>query len=678
MKELILSLGGRQSGDFLPQIIIMVRMTLLDAEEIVRVAAGDAFKALFRVNQQEAISNVLPNLIAELEESAEEELEEEGDMRSTRTLEAVRQILMTKDSQVLSTVIPVLVQTPLSAKRLRWLVALAPEMQFGIHVYLDDLIKLWVHDTQDEELLQLGAEFFGKAINERTMSLFVSKLLAARDILDTNIRPLRFRNMAFMSNHYINTTEEDVVPYMQLFVPMFVDCFMFEEEATQRAGLTAFATFIDRIPQEQWHGKLSYIRDTIRVIGSPDVSGKEFIPAFAIHKGIQPFIDMFQHILSGYGANEKSDAANFLDCIIKLCPPIGLKPYVKKLTGLFIRILGARHHKEVVVPLLENSRLLLRKMGMELKAFFPQLLKVFMKSLKHSAENVRNKACDAVGLLMTIIAKKRIDPTVVSLAQSLNETTEENPEIQYSFVMALIQVLKVVVKDLKAESISTVADAVKPLLEHDMDMIREVAGECLGILAIGMSDDDFEEEIFELCLALEGTWRQVHGKGVLFLSVLNNAFSKIVDQEEALKCVEDLCEWDHSGVVPVGIDCVFGLLNGLAGDNQQDLAEQLLELVQKDIQPNLTQTSHEERILEGFAVFAKNHRGFCRLVQVQVSQILLQFVASLDASTRSMAKKALCECFGSKYELNDWIKSAGSKHKKLCESVFSACSSKLK
>lgn len=273
-------------------------------------------------------------------------------------------------------------------------------------------------------------------------------------------------------------------------------------------------------------------------MGNPELTGKGFIPAFGVPKGIQPFIDLYQHVVMNMGPAEKSDAAQLLGWIMKLTPPAGLKPYVMKVTGSLIRVIGGKHFEDVMTPLLENLKLLLRKMGIALKPFAPQLQKVFMKSLKHRSEKVRTRACDALGLLMGTV-QRRPETAVTALANELKGTPEDNPGVQYSIIQAHIAVLKIVLTALNPDCIKTATNAVLPFLEHDEERVRCIAGECVGLLASAMDDETFEDEIFERCLDVSGTWRRVHGRAVLFASVLKHAFTKIDDLEECLNCMED-------------------------------------------------------------------------------------------------------------------------------------------
>merc|ERR1719499_400995 len=100
-------------------------------------------------------------------------------------------------------------------------------MAYGLYHFMDELTKLWVNDTEDLEVLKVAAQFFGRAVSEKTLSEFVNKLTSARDTLNPQLRPPRFRNMAIIAGDFITETEQDIRSYLPVLVPLFVECFLF-------------------------------------------------------------------------------------------------------------------------------------------------------------------------------------------------------------------------------------------------------------------------------------------------------------------------------------------------------------------------------------------------------------------------------------------------------------------
>merc|ERR550517_2307415 len=111
----------------------------------------------------------------------------------------------------------------------------------------------------------------------------------------------------------------------------------------------------------------------------------------------------------------------------------------------------------------------------------------------------------------------------------------------------------------------------------------------LGELAKFLDEDSFED-IFDHVVELEGSWRDIHGRAVLFSSVLQNCYSRLDEDqvEECLSVLEELiASQDHVSIVPVSIQCCFNFLNGLAQEFDEKNAKSLLKLIRDTLMPEL-------------------------------------------------------------------------------------------
>ena len=67
--------------------------------------------------------------------------------------------------------------------------------------------------------------------------------------------------------------------------------------------------------------------------------------------------------------------------LVEVTSEDALKPYVVQMTGPLIRIIGDRFPWEVKAAILKTMGLLIRKAGLGLKPFVPQLQTTFLKCL---------------------------------------------------------------------------------------------------------------------------------------------------------------------------------------------------------------------------------------------------------------------------------------------------------
>ena len=121
-----------------------------------------------------------------------------------------------------------------------------------------------------------------------------------------------------------------------------------------------------------------------------------------------------------YG-NNKILACRLINDIIFYCPRKNLKPYIMKLVGPMIRILGEKIPPETKEKLMENAKNLILKVKEDIKGISPQLQSVFLKTLNDSTnlfkpEHHQVKAGENIILLLKYYP--RIDITANDIFKS--------------------------------------------------------------------------------------------------------------------------------------------------------------------------------------------------------------------------------------------------------------------
>lgn len=183
-------------------------------------------------------------------------------------------------------------------------------------------------------------------------------------------------------------------------------------------------------------------------------------------------------------------------------------PFLIKLTGPLLRIVGDRNPSAVKIAIVQTLGLILTKGGPVLRAFVPQFQTTFVKALSDPSRQVRVEAIKALALLMPL--STRVDPLIkelvaTSLGRGLNVTTVETAgmvAIQTATLEALAVVLKHGGKKVKvAESIPSSLDAGKELLiTHEDDGIRESAAKVIGYACELLGTDEANTTLQEYVL----------------------------------------------------------------------------------------------------------------------------------------------------------------------------------
>ncbi|KAL3569558.1 hypothetical protein D5086_029448 [Populus alba] len=141
-----------------------------------------------------------------------------------------------------------------------------------------------------------------------------------------------------------------------------------------------------------------------------------------------------------------------------------------------IRIIGDRFPWQVKSAILSILSILIRKGGMSLRPFLPQLQTTFIKCLQDSTRTVRTSAAFSLGKLSAL--STRVDPPVSDLLSSLQAS---DAGVREAILTALKGVLKHAGKSVSDPIRVRVFSQLKDLIHHDDDQVRISAASILGI-----------------------------------------------------------------------------------------------------------------------------------------------------------------------------------------------------
>ena len=104
-------------------------------------------------------------------------------------------------------------------------------------------------------------------------------------------------------------------------------------------------------------------------------------------------------------AEQRELAAKGLGELVNHTSEAALKPYVVKITGPLIRIVGDRFPGTVKKAIVDTLKSLLLRGGVTLKPFLPQLQTTYVKCLADPSVAVRLKAAESLGTLVRLSAR---------------------------------------------------------------------------------------------------------------------------------------------------------------------------------------------------------------------------------------------------------------------------------
>ena len=165
-----------------------------------------------------------------------------------------------------------------------------------------------------------------------------------------------------------------------------------------------------------------------------------------------------------YG-NNKILACRLINDIIFYCPKKNLKPYIMKLVGPMIRILGEKIPPETKEKLMENAKNLILKVKEDIKGISPQLQSVFLKTLNDSTnlfkpEHHQVKAGENIILLLKYYP--RIDVTANDIFKSIQNKLDQKSGISALLEMEILSdVIRFYGTSLKPDTITKQFNTVK-------------------------------------------------------------------------------------------------------------------------------------------------------------------------------------------------------------------------
>ncbi|KAH9784184.1 protein ILITYHIA [Citrus sinensis] len=475
LSEVMASAGKSQLLSFMDELIPTIRTALCDSILEVRESAGLAFSTLFKVLSStqsagmQAIDEIVPTLLHALED----------DQTSDTALDGLKQILSVRTTAVLPHILPKLVHLPLSAFNAHALGALAevagPGLNFHLGTILPALLSAMGDDDMDvQSLAKEAAETVTLVIDEEGIESLVSELLKGVGDNQASIR----RSSAYLIGYFYKNSKLYLVDEAPNMISTLIVLLSDSDSTTVAAAWEALSRVVASVPKEG--------------------------------------------LISG-SAELREQAALGLGELIEVTSEQSLKEFVIPITGPLIRIIGDRFPWQVKSAILSTLSIIIRKGGIALKPFLPQLQTTFIKCLQDSTRTVRSSAALALGKLSAL--STRVDPLVGDLLSSLQVS---DAGIREAILTALKGVLKHAGKSVSSAVKIRVYSVLKDLVYHDDDHVRVSAASILGIMSQYMEDGQLADLLQELLnLASSPAWAARHGSVLVFATFLRHNPSAI-------------------------------------------------------------------------------------------------------------------------------------------------------
>ncbi|KAH0625453.1 hypothetical protein JD844_014982 [Phrynosoma platyrhinos] len=548
---------------FSESLVPTMRKALCDPLEEVREAAAKTFEQLHSTIGYQALEDILPYLLKQLE------CEETSEF----ALDGLKQLI----SPPVNTRVLAFLSSVAGDALTRHLAVILPAMMSALKE------KLGTGDEQQEmsncQVVILSVE------DEAGQRIIIEDLLDATRSPEVGLR----QAAAVILNIYCSKTKADYTAHLRNLVSGLIRLFNDTNTVVLNESWDALNAITKKLDAANQLALIEDLHRDIRMVGN-DADG-EHVPGFCIpKKGVTSILPVLREgVLTG-SSEQKEEAAKALGLVIKLTSADALKPSVVSITGPLIRILGDRFSWNVKVALLETLSLLLAKVGIALKPFLPQLQTTFTKALQDPNRVVRLKAADALGKLITIHAK--VDPLFTELLNGIR-TSEDSGVRQVrhwegnlmvengtsylcwrkqdSFYLAentqdtMLQALRFVTQGAGAKVDAAVRKNITTvllgMLGHDEDATRMASAGCLAELCAFLTEEELGSVLQNHLLAdVSGVdWMVRHGRSLALSVAVNVAPSRVCAPKFSNSVHEMIFSNTLADRIPIAISGIRGM-----------------------------------------------------------------------------------------------------------------------
>lgn len=383
LAEVIVNCTKNQIFNFLDQLVSTVRNALCDGDKGVRASAARAFDALYKMLGQRAIEEVVPSLLAALDNPA------------TNALEGLQQLLSVRGKIILPFLIPQLSAPPMTASNARALAALAEVAGDSLSSRIPSILSALsdgMDEGDDPEAIALSAEKVVNSVPQDGVRLMLLELIRRLEDVST---PKTRASSARLLTAFVSGTMLDYEAFVDQLIKALVHLFGDSDgEVLSRANDTLKAMVAamerndkkedDKAPAVSAGAHVITALDEVQLLGRSWGEGN--VPGFNVAKGLDPILPFFLQALMHGTPETREQAAQGLGELVKCTNEASLKPMVVKMSGPLIRIMGDRFPWQVKAAILQTLLQLLVKGGIMMKPFLPQLQTIFIKSLGENSK----------------------------------------------------------------------------------------------------------------------------------------------------------------------------------------------------------------------------------------------------------------------------------------------------
>ncbi|XP_069038064.1 stalled ribosome sensor GCN1 [Lepisosteus oculatus] len=503
---------------FSESLVPTVRRALCDPLEEVREAAAQTFEQLHATIGHQALDDILPDLLHQLEDEETAEF----------ALDGLKQVMAVKSRSVLPYLVPKLTAPPVNTRVLAFLSAVAGD---ALTRHLGVILPALMSSLRDKLASDEGQQELTSCLtvllsveDEAGQRIVVEELLEASRGGDPGLR----QASVTILNGYFSRTRHEHAAHTRALLSGLLRLLSDDNPEVLTQSWDTINAITKKLDAASQLALIDDLHRDLRLV-SGEVKGQH-LPGFCLpKKGVTCILPVLREGVLNGAPEQKEEAARALGLVIRLTSADALRPSVVNITGPLIRILGDRFSWNVKTALLETLTLLLAKVGIALKPFLPQLQTTFLKALQDSSRAVRLRAAEALGRLVTIHSK--VDPLFSEQLSAIRNADDSG--VRETMLQALRFVIQGAGGKVDPTIRKNITTTLLSMLGHDEDATRMSSAGCVGELCAFLSDEELRTVLQQHLLAdVSGVdWMVRHGRSM--------ALSVAVKADAARLCGEE-------------------------------------------------------------------------------------------------------------------------------------------
>ncbi|OTF74341.1 GCN1-like protein [Euroglyphus maynei] len=421
LSEIIVSTSREMIQVFADNFIATVRKALFDSLPEVRQAAAQSFDHLHSAIGEKCLSDILNHLLNNIDDPVYGE----------RVLDSLKAIISYKSRVVLPNLIPKLTTKPVNTRALSIIASVAGE-SFSKHLHLvippllSSLSESFNNPNFDEQLEYCQNVIVSISDEDGARTVILTLLDASKS---NNLNKKRAAIM-LLSYYCSQSKPGTTAEFNSTIITNLIDFFASNDECILSKASEAMAAIIknldkwqqvevipevyrklysilnERLPENYRRmGALTYsyspLTSNYQYVDHPDF----YFPGFLYNKGIQPLLNLFNKAITGNNFEIRVIGCNAHRMIVIHSSPEALKPSSMILCGSMLRLLCDHPKEDVKIIVIDVLSLLLMKMGVFLKPFYPQIQMIFFRSLFESVKSLRLQAATCISRFAPIHPK---------------------------------------------------------------------------------------------------------------------------------------------------------------------------------------------------------------------------------------------------------------------------------